>query len=196
MTYALSEGHVARLFGSGKLGIAILEYYAPDSRDTLASFISSLGMNGPRPSTRAFLCDLPCLPADSKIRFLGCVSQYDVITGHLTLEHNYPRSRGEPSSVSVDINAVLADLTSEELRVGSWLNVLGYVRDTNPPVSSFSSSQSNGNEVTQSLPTKVAPRPVYVDAVMVFSAGAIALGEYERILRTVQDVERRIRFST
>lgn len=30
-----------------------------------------LGMNGPRPSTRAFLCDLPCLPADAKIRFLG-----------------------------------------------------------------------------------------------------------------------------
>lgn len=34
------------------------------------------GMSGPRPSTRAFLCDLPCLSADSKVRFLGwCVSE-------------------------------------------------------------------------------------------------------------------------
>lgn len=40
---------------------------------------------------------------------------------------------------------------------------------------------------------RVQPRPVYVEAVMVFSAGAIALGEYVRILRNVQDVERRMR---
>lgn len=36
-------------------------------------------MSAPRPSTRAFLCDLPCLPADSKVRFLGwCVSEEPV----------------------------------------------------------------------------------------------------------------------
>lgn len=92
--------------------------------------------------------------------------------------------------VSVDINAVLEDLTSEELRVGSWLNVLGYVRDTTPPATSFSSQQSS--QSNEALSAKVAPRPVYIEAVMVFSAGAIALGEYERILRNAQDVERRI----
>jgi hypothetical protein len=118
------------------------------------------------------------------------VRQYNVGIGHLILEHNYPRSREEPSTVSVDINAVLEDLTSEELRVGSWLNVLGYVRDTTPPATSFSSQQSS--QSNEALPAKVAPRPVYIEAVMVFSAGAIALGEYERILRNAQDVERRI----
>lgn len=116
--------------------------------------------------------------------------QYNVGIGHLILEHNYPRSREEPSTVSVDINAVLEDLTSEELRVGSWLNVLGYVRDSTPPATSFSSQQSS--QSNEALPAKVAPRPVYIEAVMVFSAGAIALGEYERILRNAQDVERRI----
>jgi hypothetical protein len=118
------------------------------------------------------------------------VRQYNVGIGHLILEHNYPRSREEPSTVSVDINAVLEDLTSEELRVGSWLNVLGYVRDSTPPATSFSSQQSS--QSNEALPAKVAPRPVYIEAVMVFSAGAIALGEYERILRNAQDVERRI----
>ncbi|KAJ5536994.1 hypothetical protein N7513_010180 [Penicillium frequentans] len=156
-------------------------------------------MNGPRPSTRAFLCDLPCLAADSKIRFLGCVKQYNITVGHLILEHNYPRSKSEPSAVSVDINAVLESLKAEDLRVGTWLNVLGYVRDANTPESSFSSSQadsqqSNSQSLTSATPIKVASRPVFIEAVMIFPAGAIALGEYERILRHVKDVESRINY--
>jgi len=119
------------------------------------------------------------------------VRQYNVRIGHIVLEHNYPRSRKEPSTVSVDINAVLGNITSEELRVGSWLNVLGYVRDITPPASSFS-SQQDSQQPNEAVPTKVLPRPVYIEAVMVFSAGAIALGEYERILRNAQDVERRL----
>ncbi|KAJ5257116.1 hypothetical protein N7478_013220 [Penicillium angulare] len=158
-------------------------------------------MNGPRPSTRAFLCDLPQLPADSKIRFLGCVSQYNVAVGHLILEHNYPRSKTGPNTVSVDINAVLESLTAEDLRVGTWLNVLGYVRDSScPPEASFSSSEhdsqfSNSEYATVTIPVKVPARPVIVEALMVFPAGAIALGEYERILRNVQGVESRIHYS-
>ncbi|KAJ5677639.1 uncharacterized protein N7477_003272 [Penicillium maclennaniae] len=148
-------------------------------------------MSGPRPSVRAFLCDLPCLPADSKIRFLGCVRQYNVNIGHLVLEHHYPRNRKESSVVSVDINAVLEDLTSEELRVGSWLNVLGYVRDTTPQPAS-SSSQEGSQQSNETPPARLPPRPVSIEAVMVFPAGAIALGEYERILRNAQDVERRV----
>ena len=117
--------------------------------------------------------------------------QYNVNIGHLVLEHNYPRNKEEPNTVSVDINAVLEDLTSEELRVGSWLNVLGYVRDISPPDASFSSQQGS-QQANEVVPAKDSPRPVYIEAVMVFSAGAIALGEYERILRNAQDVERRI----
>lgn len=171
-------------------------------------------MNGPRPSTRVFLCDLPSLATDTKVRFLGwyvqamvmlgihltltvSVRQYDVSTGNLILEHNYPRRKTEPEFVSVDINAVLQDVTSEELRVGAWLNVLGYVRDSSTPTPSFSSSQfssqqSNAASEAMTALVRVSPRPVYIDAVMVFPAGAIALGEYERILRNAQDVERRM----
>lgn len=119
--------------------------------------------------------------------------QYDVSIGHLILEHTYPRNKTESSTVSVDVNAVLEDLTAEVLRVGSWVNVLGYVRDSASPAFSFSSSQldsqsSNGDSIGEKIPA----RPIYIDAVMVFPAGAIALGEYERILRTSQAVERRL----
>jgi hypothetical protein len=100
----------------------------------------------------------------------------------------------------VDVNAVLQDLTSEQLRVGAWLNVLGYVRDAatpNPSLSSsqLSSQQSDGAAEIGTPPVRVTPRSVHVDAVMVFPAGAIALGEYERILRNALDVERRMRIT-
>ncbi|KGO76479.1 Telomere length regulation/capping, TEN1 [Penicillium italicum] len=128
-------------------------------------------MNGPRPSTRVFLSDLSSLQTDSKIRFLGC--------------------KIAPPFVSVDINALLEDLTAEELRVGTWLNVVGYVRESEPapPPSSFSSTLDDANRSSQ-RPSTVTPRPVYIEAIMVFPAGAIAIGEYERILCDSQRVER------
>lgn len=124
--------------------------------------------------------------------------QYDVNTGNLVLEHNYPRRKTDPESVLVDVNAVLQDLTSEQLRVGAWLNVLGYVRDAASPNPSFSSSQlssqqSNGASELGTTTVRVTPRPVHIDAVMVFPAGAIALGEYERILRNALDLDLRLR---
>ena len=126
--------------------------------------------------------------------------QYDVNTGNIILDHNYPRSKKEAESVSVDVNAVLEDFTSEQLRVGAWLNVIGYIRNSNTPTLSFSSSQlsssqTNGASETVTATVKVTPRPVHIDAVMVFPAGAIALGEYERILRNAQDVEQRMRYT-
>jgi hypothetical protein len=115
------------------------------------------------------------------------VTRYNVQHGHLILEHNYPR-RKEPNTVPVDINNVLESITAEELRVGTWLNVLGYIREESTPPTSFTSSQED-----TCVALKVTPRPVYVEAVTIFSAGAIALGEYERILHNAEDVERRIR---
>ncbi|EKV08246.1 Telomere length regulation/capping, TEN1 [Penicillium digitatum] len=153
-------------------------------------------MNGPRPSTRVFLSDLSTLQADSKIRFLGCVTHYTITTGHLILEHNFPRSKIAPPSVSVDINALLEDLIAEELRVGTWLNVVGYVRESEPvlPPSLLSSTPDYANRPNQRL-SGVRARPVYIEAIMVFSAGAIAIGEYERILCNSQHVERMMHFT-
>lgn len=108
---------------------------------------------------------------------------YNVSTGHLVLEHNYPRTKTNPPSVSVDINALLESVTHEELRVGAWVNVLGYVRDaTYLPL--------NGEGVAGGGDSKA--RPVYVEAIMIFPAGPVTLGEYERILREARNVDRRL----
>ncbi|KAB8071351.1 CST complex subunit Ten1 [Aspergillus leporis] len=96
------------------------------------------------------------------------VRTYNVATGHLVLEHNYPHCKPaqEPPSISVDVNAVLETATADELRVGAWINVLGYVRRAGPSV--------------------------YVEAVIIFPAGAIAIGEYERVLHDSLEVERMV----
>ena len=95
------------------------------------------------------------------------VRSYHVTTGHLNLEHNYPRQAGKDTSIAVDINPLLETITAEELRVGAWLNVLGYVRRYR----------------------QAEDQKYYVEAVMVFPAGAVALGEYERVVRDAQDVD-------
>ncbi|EAL88354.1 conserved hypothetical protein [Aspergillus fumigatus A1163] len=107
--------------------------------------------------------------------------------GHLILEHDYPRRRfsttagTEPASVAVDVNAVLESVTAEELRVGAWVNVVGYVR----------SWDSDGGDADALRKLRMSS-PVYVEAVIVFSAGVIELGEYERVLREALEVVRRI----
>lgn len=151
-------------------------------------------------ASREFINVLQGLLYTNRYHTDSSVRQYNVTEGHLILEHNYPRDK-DANTVSVDINAVLEDVTSEQLRVGAWLNVLGYVRDAQSPSTSFSSSQldaqsqqsQQSNETPFAKPLNTVPsRPVYIDAVLIFPAGAIALGEYERILRSEQDVERRM----
>jgi hypothetical protein len=83
--------------------------------------------------------------------------------------------------VAVDVNAVLEAVTAEELRVGAWVNVVGYVRSWG--------SDRNDHDILRKLRMS---SPVYVEAVMVFSAGVVELGEYERVLREALEVERRI----
>lgn len=75
---------------------------------------------------------------------------------------------------------MLESVTAEELRVGAWVNVLGYVRDARYRREEKAASGSSG-------------RAVYVEAIMVFSAGAVNLGEYERIVREGLNVDRRVR---
>ncbi|GAA4677010.1 hypothetical protein GCM10025794_22100 [Massilia kyonggiensis] len=83
--------------------------------------------------------------------------------------------------MAVDVNAVLESVTAEELRVGAWVNVVGYVR----------SWDSDGGDADALRKLRMSS-PVYVEAVIVFSAGVIELGEYERVLREALEVVRRI----
>jgi hypothetical protein len=86
------------------------------------------------------------------------------------------KTKQDPPSISVDINAVLETVTWEELCVGAWINVVGYVRRS--PAAAWGARVDS------------APDSVHVDAVIVFSPGGIDLSEYERILYDSQEVER------
>ncbi|CEN60070.1 hypothetical protein ASPCAL02511 [Aspergillus calidoustus] len=161
-------------------------------------------MNGPLPSTRAFISDIPSLPTDSKIRFLGCVKTYHIPSGRLILEHNYPRAtkksqsqqKREIPSVAVDVNAVLETVTWEQLCVGAWVTVLGYVRRGSSAAGAASTAGDGGKGGSTSMSTSALASPlsepdlVSVDAVVILPAGAVDLGEYERILYDAQEVER------
>ncbi|OXV05674.1 hypothetical protein Egran_06558, partial [Elaphomyces granulatus] len=111
---------------------------------------------------------------------LYSVTRYDVSAGRLILEHGYPTNLKRPATVPVDINLLLETIKANEIQVGSWLNVLGYVREQAP--------QQNDSRAL----VPEAGGSIYIEAVMVFSAGAIHVGDYERILRDSLEVDRRV----
>jgi len=137
---------------------------------------------GPVPTRLVFLSEILSVATGSKIRFLGCVSKYEVSTGTLILEHNYPLGAPEPAVIDVDINLLLETVKTTDLQVGAWLNVLGYVR-----------YRSSAAVERGSATSPLERRSIYVEAVMIWAAGAIRIGEYERVLRDCKEVDRRVR---
>jgi hypothetical protein len=100
------------------------------------------------------------------------------------LQHNYPAVSAYSTTIaSVDVNLLLSTLKPTDTQVGEWVNVMGYV--TSPPVL----------PIPNRGPEPGAPRQaaVAVQAVLLWSAGSIKLGEYERILTERKEVEKRLR---
>lgn len=85
-------------------------------------------------------------------------------------------ARRSVATIPVDINNLLQTIKRDQLEIGAWLNVIGYIRE----------DLSDGD-----LPG--SGKKIYVEAVTVLSAGSINLAEYERTLRDMHEVERRIR---
>ncbi|WEW55361.1 hypothetical protein PRK78_000791 [Emydomyces testavorans] len=150
---------------------------------------------GPLPTRLVFLSEVSSLPEGSKVRFLGCISKYTIATGILNLEHKYSASLSDQkcfdaiseATIDVDINLLLDSLSHADIDVGNWVNVLGYVRRSYP-VSRLCFQAETPNKADLD-PT------VYVEAVMIIPAGAIRLGEYERVLSESREVERRLKTS-
>lgn len=82
--------------------------------------------NGPLPSKLVLLSSLHVQDKGTKVRFLGCVARYDVMRGVLELRHPSPTSTSDVV-VLVDVNVILETLSAENLEVGAWVNVVGYV---------------------------------------------------------------------
>jgi hypothetical protein len=86
-------------------------------------------------------------------------------------------------------------VTWEQLCVGAWVTVLGYVRRGSSATAAVASTAwdgGKGGSTSSSAPTLPFSDPglVSVDAVVILPAGAVDLGDYERILYDAQQVER------
>lgn len=112
------------------------------------------------------------------------VAKYTTSTATLTLQHNYPAVAANSTTIAlVDVNLLLSMLKPTDTQVGEWVNVIGYV--TSQPVFTAKKERKSGSEALKRA-------TVSVQAVMLWSAGSIKLGEYERVLAERQEVERRL----
>lgn len=133
--------------------------------------------NGPPPTTITFLTYLPTHLQGTKVRFLGCVTKYDLSTGVLELQHAYPTTFDTTVTALVDLNLLLENLKREDIVVGAWVNIIGYVEE-------IMNKRAKVRGLEGNMGQGVIPRVnlVKVQAIMLWSAGSIKIGEYERAL--------------
>ncbi|MCJ1265652.1 hypothetical protein MMC22_005532 [Lobaria immixta] len=132
-----------------------------------------MNANGPLPTTLVFLHDLPSLPRGAKVRFLGCVTGYTTKTGILALQHPYPPPPHRSLTAWVDVNLLLSTLKTTDTQRGEWVNIVGYVQGRTTNLRPESRAR-------KSRPDEVVG--VKVQAIMLWSAGDVTLGEYEKAL--------------
>lgn len=146
----------------------------------------------PLPSRVYFITQLQHLDPGDKVRFIGwsvisisedkqtsdmtsSVNNYSEKTAILELFHNFPQARNAAkSTVHLDITDLLESLRREDLEVGAWVNVVGSIQASANP------STATGRNGLQEIPK--------VKAVMLWSAGSINMGEYEKALTERQAV--------
>lgn len=84
----------------------------------------------------------------------------------------------------MDVNLLLSTLKSTDTQVGEWVNVIGYIAEL----------AALDSRTERKARVEVLRREtVCVQAVMLWSAGAIKLGEYERVLQERKEVGKRLR---
>lgn len=131
------------------------------------------------PSTLCLLSDLDRVESGTKIRFLGCVEQYDISSGTLHLRHRVEGQTTRYVVALVNIEPILESIKHGLVDVGTWLNVIGYRRNVqrrrrSRNMKQGDSRRSDGDSVW-----------VSVDAALVWVAGAINVPEYEKSVALV-----------
>ncbi|EFX01158.1 hypothetical protein CMQ_6100 [Grosmannia clavigera kw1407] len=96
------------------------------------------------------------------------VMSYAVAPGVLTLRHEYPQASRDRALV--DVRLLLETLTANQVQVGEWVNVIGYVNRIVPAQST-------------KFPTREAKcKDVHVQALILWSTGPLDIQDYERCL--------------
>lgn len=99
------------------------------------------------------------------------VTGYTSKTGILALQHAYPPPPHRSQTAWVDVNLLLSTMKTTDTQRGEWVNVVGYVEGRRT-ISRPESRTAEGG------PDEVVG--VKVQAVMLWSAGDVKLGQYEK----------------
>ena len=149
--------------------------------------------NGPLPTRLVFLSDLATSAPGTKVRFLGCIENYNAKTGHLILQHAYPPPPSPCSRAVVDVNLLLDNMKSNDTAIGEWVNVIGYVEAEPAKIEEKGKVGQKCAHGHVGKELRGAMTDTRVQAVMLWSAGAIKLAEYERTLAAriaAEDISR------
>ena len=110
--------------------------------------------------------------------FHSSVVEYDLATGILHLQHvlhhatrNCSSSSQAVVTAAVDVNILLETVKGTDIQLGEWVNVIGYVRNKREHCSIRNEGASQRGE---------SVRMVHVQAVMLWSAGALKVEAYEQ----------------
>jgi len=98
-------------------------------------------------------------------------------TGTLVLKGEYAASSSKDLTVFAGIDNVLESVRSELLQVGAWVNIIGYVRPRTQ-INAPSRKHKRSSSKKLSIPT--------VEVIMIWSAGAIKLADYQSAVRSFQ----------
>jgi hypothetical protein len=112
---------------------------------------------------------------------------YEVSTGSLFLEHGFQKHVLPTPQASVDIRLVLESIKTLDLQRGSWLNIIGYTRESAHLQKKRTTSKTND--------VSIGALPV-VQAIIVWGAGAIKVAEYEAALISQREVKVDVDFHT
>lgn len=108
------------------------------------------------------------------------VKTYDISTRTLELDRPSP-STTSGTVADVDVEHVLETIKREEMEVGAWINVMGYVMDDR--------GRANAANTRASRREKDISNHVRVQAISVWSAGDVDVEAYEKAVRERQQVQ-------
>lgn len=88
-------------------------------------------------------------------------------------------------SALADVRLLLETLKGADTAVGEWVNVMGYVT---------SIRINNTKQVAQCRGgmQDVEEAIVHIQAILLWSAGSVNIGEYEKVLKDRKEVQRRL----
>ncbi|KAL9637672.1 MAG: hypothetical protein Q9164_002061 [Protoblastenia rupestris] len=147
--------------------------------------------SAPLPSTLTLLSQLPQDAPGSKLRFLGCVTSYNSRAGILELQHSCPHLSSTAVIAMVDLNLLLENINREDMEIGAWVNVVGYLGDvaTDTEESNHRRKRVRDEEFSKGRRTL----RVEVQAVLLWNAGGVKLTDYEKAVEERTRTARKIK---